>query len=156
MIEDWVRETIKRKAKRMGIRGADLDDAMQDAVLAVYCNFEFNPARGTRRAAIEKTVENLLKMHLRGQKRYRRMLERAPGQQVETVPERQAEIAIDVQEVLDSLEPEDRELCESLAAGHRGNEIAAARRCHHSRIQRQIDRIRELFRKRGLEAWLGA
>jgi len=156
VVEDWVVEMIQGKAKRMGIGDADIDDALQEVVMHVYSRFEHDPARASRRTAMAAVVENRLKMFVRSEARYRRMLEGVAGGETNEEPERGTQLALDVRELFGHMSSEEQDICIALSEGFSANEIAAARNWHPSRVQRAIKRIREIFQYKGMQSWLVA
>lgn len=160
-------ELIERRGKRLGFRGADLDDAVQEAAIAVM-TFEFDEQRAngaTLETALTAVIDRCLRALRRKQSRYARHLQRfldaahaewtnVDAEPVEPHHQVPTDLQLDVRRVLEGLSAGDRQLCEHLATGRSVHQIAELLGCDWHTARRQIDRLRETFVARGLDHWL--
>lgn len=160
-------DLIARRCRRMGFRGADLDDASQEAAIAVMA-FEFDEERANGAsletaltAVIDHCLLSLRRKHGRYAKHLEQFLDTAHAkwsncddEPVEPHYEEPTDLRLDVQAVLATLSIDDQRICSDLAAGRSVHEIAKALGCDWHTVRRQVERVREVFEARGLGRWL--
>lgn len=165
-IDDAHLDLVARRGRRMGFRGPDLDDAVQEAVIAIM-TFEFDEERANGAsletaltAVIDRCLLSLRRKRGRYAKHLNKLLE-AAGEQwtelnepVEPNYEESTDLQLDVQTVLASLSREDRQICRHLADGRSVQQVAAVLGCDWHTAQRHIERIRDVFEKSGLKVGL--
>jgi hypothetical protein len=153
LLDDWKVRLIRQRARRRGFRGQDLEEAVQQAALAV-CNFRYDEARSN--GAAESTVLTAIVDHQlfsirRSQTRRAQHLERyssGSSATYEVTPE--LELSLDVQQVVDSLPPLARRVCLSLCAGASTSAVARELGASWHTIERQAALVRQRFAAAGL------
>jgi RNA polymerase sigma factor (sigma-70 family) len=153
VIDQRKMDLIIERAKRMGFRGCDIDDVLQEVVPAILL-FRFDAARSngaTESTALVSVIDNHLKEMVRAECRYRARLKRV-GARTETSydPFSDENRIIDVQDVMETLSPRERDVCNMLALGCSIHEIAKMRGCGWHTVERLIRDIRERFEEAGL------
>lgn len=74
MLEDWKAKLMIMRARTLGFRGEELDDALQDLALVVAA-FKFDPVRAqgmSEESTLAVVMDNFLRNQLRTQKRRQR------------------------------------------------------------------------------------
>ncbi|MGE3807273.1 MAG: hypothetical protein AB7K24_21630 [Gemmataceae bacterium] len=156
-MEPWKVEVITERAKRLGFRRHDLEDAQQQVVLKLLtCQFDLgNLVKASERTAFTKIVDNLLITLRRSEQRGRARLERYAAETgvTEEVSAgfEQLDMASDVSSALTELSPFDRQICESLTNGDDVTTIAERLNVKWHTIRDHIKRIRLLFERLGLD-----
>lgn len=160
-------DLIARRGRRMGFRGPDLDDAVQEAAIEVM-TFEFDEDRANGAsletaltAVIDRCLLSLRRKHARYVKHMERFLNaesaewtNCDDQPVEPYFKEPVDLQLDVQTILAMLSDDDRQVCTDLAAGRSVREIAHMLGCDWHTVRRQIERIREMFEQNGMGRWL--
>lgn len=167
-LEDWHLELIATRGRRAGFRGADLDDAVQEAAIAVMA-FEFDESRcngATLETALTSVIDRSLWALRRKRSRYQRRMERVieqhtvawtpaganePSEPSYEVP---FDLQCDVRDVLATLSTEDRQICRELAAGRSVLEVASRINRDWHTVRKHIERLREVFGRLGLQWWI--
>lgn len=148
LVEPWKIELIVNRAKQMGFRGSDLDDIQQDIIQDLMC-FRFDPAKSN--GASESTVliaviDHYLTDKLRSDSRRRVCLDRLASEIKQSYDPTQDERRIlDMQRVIETLPPRERDICNLLAQGCSIHEIAKMRVWGWHTVERLIGNIRERF-----------
>jgi DNA-binding NarL/FixJ family response regulator len=158
--EQWKDDLIRLRARRLGFRGHDLDDARQEVALHVW-SFRYQKARSNgacESTALTALVDRQLKALLRRRGRYDRHLERLRCEQAAAAGRNghheRVQLIIDVREAVARLAPIEQAVCHGLASGHSISRIAGdLGRAWHT-IRRIIDGIRTHFETLGLNGWL--
>lgn len=160
-IDHWKLKLVRARAIRMGFRGADLSDVLQEVVLEIL-GFRFEPARAngaTEATALTALIDRRLNMARRREYRYQRHIERIQMwmNSVDTGEldrEEQINRSMDVQCILARLEPEDQELCRMLSAGQSIEVIADQFGCGWHTVKRRVDRLRNIFVENGMDGYM--
>lgn len=158
-VESWKTELIARRARRFGLRGADVEEVQQEIVLHVL-EFEFDPRRAhgaTPETALTALIDHHVKNWLRDRGRYQARIDRwhhaCPRETSVCDVDRHA-LQIDVREAVAQLSDDERAVCEALSRGESLTEIARHVGCGWHTLRRAVERIRCVLRDAGLEAWV--
>ncbi len=149
---------IESRAFRMGVRGAALDDAVTD-VMPHALSFQYDASRSngaSRKTALIAVIDRQLLANRRREQRYQNCLKRAReeiGRHDETTYEDQTELPLDMAEGLNSLNDEERRVCELLSQGSSISEVATYLGCDWHTVQHRVARIRTKFTALGLNEW---
>ena len=166
VVERWKVDLIVGRAKRLGFRRHDLEDAVQEIILDVI-NFEFEPDRSngaTEATALTSLIDNRLKALLRTKRRYQKLQERAAEEQqhvgccCEGEPavllEDQQQLVLDVRQAIAQLPAQEQTACLALSQGNSVSAIAKQLVCCWPTANRIVSRIREHFEAIGLDGWI--
>ncbi|MBX3452480.1 MAG: sigma-70 family RNA polymerase sigma factor [Planctomycetaceae bacterium] len=157
-------DLIRSRARRLGFRRHDLEDAVQEVMLAIL-EFEYDPDKSngaTETTALTTVIDRRLKTLLRSQKRYAGLLSRATDQLAVACQgfddgpyceeagglERVASAELD--EILSSMDEEMQEVCRLLMEGLSTTGIAEQLGMGWHRANRIVDTIRERLQAAGL------
>jgi len=156
LVEPWKVDLIIARAKCMGFRCDEIEDAQQELILEVM-NFRYETRKSngaTETTVLIALIDNLLKKLVRTRARYRAHLDRFREEAERSYePMTGDERAIDVQNVVASLAERDREVCRALGFGLTKHEIAKLLGCGWHTVDRIVGRIRQRFEECGLDAW---
>jgi RNA polymerase sigma factor (sigma-70 family) len=166
LTDEQLLDLIARRGRRMGLWGADLDDAVQDVAPAVF-EFEYDPDKwknASQLTVLIAVIDRNLRSVIRRETRYRRNLRRAVEhlQQrydlldgpLEPSYEEPKELVVDVQAAVAELSEKDQSICTWLGYGLSIIEIAKRLGCDWHTVNRRITHVRQRFEKMGLDAWL--
>jgi len=164
VVEDWKVELIRMRAKRLGIRRHDLEDAQQEIVLDVL-DFRFDAAKSNgacERTALTSLIDRRLMTMLRAKRRYAQRVHSLPTTTEDgpdehepfTEPIPQQQLAMDVREAVDSLSAEEQTICRLLADGESITEIARQLGRSWHTVNRIVGRVRTHFERIGLDGWV--
>lgn len=156
---------IKSRARRMGFRRHDLEDAVQEVMLAVL-EFEFDEEKSngaTETTALTTVIERRLKLLKRSQHRYADLLERATDRlagdcgdcQEGPVDQDQTGEQLEQAEVsacLADLDEETQHIARLLMEGQTPNAIADELGMGWQRVTRLISVIRERLEAAGFHS----
>ena len=154
LVEPWKLNLIISRAKRLGLRGEDIQDIQQELVLDVM-QFRYDRAKSngaTEATALTALIDNYLKKLLRSDARYRGHLDQFSRQEkrsYDPVPDEQQ--AIDVQDAIGALSEQERMVCHALDQGQSKSQIARTLGCGWHTVDRLIHRIRRHLEKFGLD-----
>ena len=158
--EQWKDDLIRIRARRLGFRGHDLEDARQEVALhALSFRYQRSKSNGASEATVLAALaDRQLKALLRRRGRYEHHLEQLRRERATASTrdghERCIELTIDVRDAVAQLTPIEQAVCRGLAHGHSISRIARdLNRAWHT-IRRVIVRIRSHFEAIGLNAWL--
>lgn len=165
LLEEWKVRLMVSRARRLGFRPDEIDDAMQDTVLDVLA-FRFDPAKAngaSEATALTAVIDNRLRMVRRAWRRYQKHVEalrvelgvdEARDRWPEPVEDETALLVLDVREALALLSPKERRLCRALLAGQTRADVArhAGRDWHAA--ARALVHVRRRFQALGLEGWV--
>lgn len=159
VLEQWQVDLIVGRARRLGFRGPDIEDALQDVAIELM-GFRFDPAKAngaSEATAMTSFIDFRLSKLRRKERRYREHLERLQQirPQLPMVVE-QGPLALDVREATAVLAPEEQQICRALSEGKQVTEIAETLGRSWFSVYRVIVRIRRRFADRGLEDWIRA
>ncbi|HPD13882.1 MAG TPA: hypothetical protein PLE19_02985 [Planctomycetota bacterium] len=167
LVEAWKVDLILDRARRKGFRPDELEDVQQDVIQAVM-DFRFEPEKSngaTENTALTALIDKQLTFIQRGRARHHKHHERfkelmgvRDGQPVQDAmvesQERAVALALDVRDAVARLTPQEQVICAALSRGENRFNIAKAIGVSRYELDRAIDRIREQFEKRGLDAWV--
>ena len=155
---------IKSRARLMGFRGHDLEDAVQEVMLAVL-EFQYDPEMpdgGTETTALTTVIDRRLKLLKRSQRRYAGLIDRATQQLAvdhkglddgPIIDDHSAENLVESAEVasaLDGLDAETLQVAVLLMEGETQNAIADQLGMGWQRVARLTGLIRERLEAAGL------
>ncbi len=158
VVDAWKVELIVARARRMGFRRDEINDAQQGMILDVVA-FRFDAAKsnGAKESTVlQALIDNQLKKMCRTTARYRARLERLKEEPLpESACPDQAR-GLDIQAAVASLSEPERAVCRALGEGCSKEEIARRLDCGWHKVDRLVRRIREHFEELGLDAYLAA
>ena len=157
---------MRRRAARLGLCGADLDDVQQEVALRMAA-FQLHEGFDNEDAAFAALV-NFSNLYLqtakRNQQRYYKSLDRIKrsmesrgcDSEGESDPNDLERIDRDqdIQTTLSTLSLDDKELCQALMAGESIDSIAQRLKCGWHTVGRRIRRLRSYFREMGLDGYV--
>jgi DNA-directed RNA polymerase specialized sigma24 family protein len=159
VIEKWKVDLIVLRARRLGFRRQDLEDAQQQIVVALLA-FTFDPQRSngaTEETAVTALIDHQLLALRRARERYASRVsgsdEDLRNDQVLAVDCDQAKhsfVASDVETAMAGMSPAAREVCNSLADGLSLNEISRQMGVGWHTVERQVRSIRQCFEQVGI------
>lgn len=152
VIEPWKVRLICQRARRMGFRGQDLDDAQQQVILALL-DFRFDSAKsnGAKEAtALTAVIDRQLALIRRSESRARRRIEMAKDSCEESYEATETVLVIDVKSAMESLSDLDQRICRELALGSSINELARTLGIGWHAVRARIVSIRQHFQRLGL------
>ena len=164
VVEDWKVELIRVRAKRLGIRRHDLEDAQQGIVLDVL-EFRFDSAKSNgacERTALTSLIDRRLMTILRAKRRYAQHVRPQPSKQADgqdesepfTEPIPQQQLMLDVRDAVADLSAEEQAICRSLANGESIAEIARQLGRNWHAVNRVVGDLRRRFEQIGLDGWV--
>jgi DNA-directed RNA polymerase specialized sigma24 family protein len=166
LVEQWKVDLIVARARRQGVRRADLDDILQEVILAVIAfKYDKQKANGaTETTALTALVDRKIAFIRRGESRTREREKEYCGvkgfrgvRRVEDIStpsdEEGRSLALDVRAGCDILNPVEREICLAKSLGEPECLIADKLGISRYELDRIIDNIRERFRNWGLGEW---
>ncbi len=158
LLEDWKVRLIHHRARRRGFRGQDMDDAVQQVVIA-FLDFRYDESRSN--GASEKTVltaiiDRQLAMLRRSEARERQRIERV-GMSRDAIyePSSNVEIVHVVRTAVGQLSSFERSVCDLLIDGNSTNEIAEEYGVSWHTANAAIERIRRHLQRCGLAEVVG-
>jgi hypothetical protein len=161
---DWKSELIRSRARRLGRRGDEVNEAHQRIFLDVAAfNHDSKRSNGASKAtALTAVIDNRLRNLRRAEKRYVRHLRELWAQRmsligpaVEECPHLRCRLlAHDLQCVLARLSTVERAVCEAMALGRTPSAIARDLGLDRRALARIVGQIREIFAAHDLDAWL--
>ena len=159
---EWKLDLARRRARRLGFRGHDLDDAVQEIIVAVL-EFEYDPAlsNGASQstvltAVIDRQLKGLLRAKRRRDRRQEVVLEelgRARGTSTNGDVD-EPFLGEDVAQAVEQLPAHLQAICSGLANGESMTALAQRLGYNWYTLQRHVDEIREHFQKHGMDGWL--
>ena len=156
LVEPWKVDLIVARAKCMGFRCDEIEDAQQELILDVM-KFRYETAKSngaTETTALVALIDNRLKKLVRTRARYRAHVDRfREDAELSYEPITGDERAIDVRGVVASLAEREREVCRALGFGLTKHEIAKMLGCGWHTVDRIVSHIRQRFEECGLDAW---
>ncbi len=158
--EQWKDDLIRIRARRLGFRGHDLEDARQEVALhALSFRYQRSKSNGASEATVLAALaDRQLKALLRRRGRYEHHLERLRRERAAAAARnghrQRMELIVDVRDAVAQLTPIEQAVCRGLAHGHSISRIASdLDRAWHT-VRRIVVRIRNHFEAIGLSAWL--
>lgn len=152
IFEPWKVKLICQRARRMGFRGCDLDDAQQQVVLALL-DFRFDSAKSngaTEATALTAVIDRQLAMIRRSEARAKQRLEIAQERCEEAYEATEMILAIDVASAIALLPELDQRICRELAQGNSINQLANTLGISWHSARAHIEAIRRHFEELGL------
>jgi len=163
VLEDWKVRLMVSRARRLGFRPHEIDDALQEIVLDVLA-FRFDRARSngaTGATALTAVIDKRLRMVRRAWRRYQQLVARfradrgvdeARDRWPEPVEDETELMAMDVREAVARLPLPQRRLCKSLVREGSLARIARRDRCGWHTVRRSVENLRR--RLAGLKGWV--
>ena len=158
--EQWKDDLIRIRARRLGFRRHDLEDAQQEVALHVLSfRYQQSKSNGASEAtALTALADRQLKALLRRRGRYEHHLERLRRERAAAAARnghrQRMELIVDVRDAVSRLTTIEQAVCRGLAHGHSISRIASdLNRAWHT-VRRIVARIRNHFEAIGLSAWL--
>lgn len=159
VLEDWKVQLIRQRARRKGFRNQDLDDALQQSVLAVL-GFHFEEARSNGAAettVLTAIVDRQLAMIRRCAARERRRIQCTADSRHATYElTSNVEMVTAVRRALTAASPLERQVCTLLSDGHSTNDIAERYGLSWHTVAAAVQRIRRQFERCGLDKLLAS
>lgn len=155
-VEDWKLALIAKRAVKLRFRGADLDDAIQHAVLSLR-DFKYDPhnsRRASEPTALSGWIDYVLLPYRRAQKRAKDRCERYAALQTTLVEGKNVELCDDVQNAIKTLPEFGRKVCELICAGLEVRDLPTALNRPMSEVFSAILSVRRHFIELGLNEWL--
>ena len=155
----WKLDLIARRARRLGLRGPDIDDAVQDLALVVL-DFDYDQQRAggaSEPAVLAGVIDNRLVSLLRSRDRYQMHLAQIaadirPESEIDESQDlSHCELRSDVRDLVNALPADHRDVCHRLMDGESLAEIADDVGCGWHTVRRMLDRIRATFVEAGIE-----
>lgn len=165
IVDAWKIELIASRAKRLGIRRHDLEDAQQEIVLDIL-NFRFDAAKSNgacERTALTSLIDRRLMTIARTKKRYEKHVgpmpkktrdDGAEEREPSTEPIEQHSLAMDVREAIGALSDDEQAVCAALAGGASTADIARQLGRSWHGAAKLVARVRRHFEVLGLDAWI--
>lgn len=159
---EWKLDLARCRARRLGFRGHDLDDAVQEIIIAVL-EFEYDPARSNGASpstALTAVIDRQLKALLRAKRRRDRRQEQALEELGRTrgmATNGDADepfLGQDVAQAVAQLPAHLQAICTGLANGESMTALAQRLGCNWYTLQRHVDEIRAHFQSHGMDGWL--
>lgn len=160
LIEKWKIDLIVSRAKRLGFRRQDLEDAQQQIVIELL-EFAFDPARSngaTEETAVTALIDHQLLTLRRSRARYAERVTASDDQWgsdesliADDSIQEQVATNTDIATGIAQLSPLARQICEALSDGLSVNETAQRLGVGWHTVERQVRSIRECFRRLGID-----
>ncbi len=157
-------DLIAARARRLGFRRQDIEDAQQQIVL-VLMDFRFDAAKSngaTEKTVITAIIDRQLLAIRRSRRRYASHVagsEHIPLDVADATDsktsQRQFAMMVDLEKARTHLSSEAREICDSLAGGSSLNAIAEQMGLSWHTVRRQVVQIRQCFVRLGIDATIG-
>ena len=164
LVEDWKVELIGTRAKRLGIRRHDLEDAEQEIILDILeFRFDITKSNGAcERTALTSLVDHRLMTMRRTKRRYTQRVEPLPNTDDDweeehapfTEPIPQQQLVMDVREAVGGLTAEEQTICKLLADGESITSIARQLGRSWHAANKIVTRLRGPFEYLGLDGWV--
>jgi len=165
LLEQWKVQLMIRRARRLGFRPDEIDDALQELVLDVLA-FRFEPGKSngaTEATALTAVIDKRLRTIRRAWRRYQKYVaalrrERGVDEGRDLWPEpaedATAILILDVREAIAMLSAKERRLCRALLAGQTLADVARRTGCDWHVPARVLAHVRRQFQALGLEGWV--
>lgn len=165
LLDRWKVRLMARRARRLGFRPDEIDDAMQELVFDVLA-FRYDAARSggaSEATALTAVIDNRLRTLRRGWRRYRKHVaalrarsgvDEARGRWPEPVEDETAVLVMDVRGAVALLSAREQRLCRALLAGRTLADVARRRGCDWHVPARVLAHVRRRFEALGLKGWV--
>jgi len=164
LLESWKVQLIVERAKRKGFRAHEIEDALQEIVLALL-NYQYDPNQpngGSEKTAvtslIDKNLTFIQRTRARHAKHVQKYGERLGSRKEEdqldwsqAEAEHRIDLRYDMATVGSRMKPLEREICTGLSQGKSRLQIAKSLGLTPYRLDRIIDEIADVLREAGLE-----
>lgn len=153
--EEWKVEMAIRRARRMGFRRHDLEDAVQELLLTIV-GFVYDPERAGGRSELQALCGLLDRRLIDMRRTLRRQAKFSePMPAVEHgVPSADQDLSLDMRLLVERMPRADREICKYLGLGFTPLEIAGKTELSAWDVRTRVDALRVKFREYGLEQYL--
>lgn len=153
LLEDWKVRLIRRRARRRGFRGQDMDDAVQQVVIA-FLDFRYDESRSngaSETTVLTAIIDRQLAMIRRGEARERQRIEQvATSRDASYEPSNNEEVVHVVRAAIGQLSSFDRGVCDLLVDGHSTNEVAEEYGISWHTANAAVERIRRHLERSGV------
>ncbi len=163
LLEQWKVRLMASRAKRLGFRPDQIEDAQQELVLDVLA-FRFDPLRSngaTEATALTALIDKRLRAIQRASRRYRNRLtglkaqlgvDEARDRWPHPVEDMTELLVMDVREAVSRLPSPQRRLCKALIREGSLARVARRDRCGWHTVGRSVEGLRR--RLAGLKGWV--
>ena len=165
LIAGWKLDLLLARAHRLNFNRDELEDLQQELVLDIL-NFDYDPHNAfgaTEETALTRVIDNRLISILRkklsdavGRQEYLRRFGADGGEpiwlDVEAAEEAQRDLSLDVEQILASLPPLERQACLAFAKGMSKNAVAEELGIPWREVTAIAGRLRKLFTDAGIAA----
>lgn len=164
-MEDWKVRLIETRARQLGFRDADLDDAMQDCVWELLgFTFQAEKARQATEktvyyAVIDRILRTLRFRRLRHTSRFVHVDDFGTDEGLDVSGAGESEMldkarSLDLAAAIEELTARSQSLCAALAEGASLRESAKRLGWSWREVENEVAVIRRHFAERGLDGWL--
>ncbi len=155
VLEKWEVRLIKSRAKKLGFFDHEIDDALQEVVIALLTWPEpwAELPEEQRQDLLPAISDNLLRKTMRSEGRRRKRETAIAIPEDATYSDEAMLREVDITAALDTLEEPERQICKMLAAGHSVSDIAQKLDSSWFVVNGIVNRVRQTFEKAGLEQW---
>lgn len=147
IMESWKINLIVSRAKRHGLKSHEIPDLLQECVLVILdIKHDLDHASGaTERTLLVAVVDKLILKMKRTEQRYQMHVERL-GQTVSEFSREEIDMqAIEVADVIETLTPQEKAVCNGLAEGTSKSQIAQDLGCDWHTVNHIVHRLRQYF-----------
>ena len=151
VLEDWKVKLALRRARRMGFRDDELDDVIQDLVISLMdIEYDAEHANGASEKTMLTSVIDQQLYKMRRANYRRECLEQSIALSGdETYDNADVERRMNVESVVDTLDDQQRQVCELLSQGCTKAAIAEKLGCSWYVVEQIMSDIRTQFEERG-------
>jgi|WetSurMetagenome_2_1015567.scaffolds.fasta_scaffold20508_3 RNA polymerase sigma factor (sigma-70 family) len=154
--EQWQAELALARIRRFGFPEHEWPDLLQELAMKVN-GFAFDLAKsnGAKASTVLRTViDRHLTSHARAKRRARQNYMKYRQLRVTDIAPDDVELRVDVRQVIATLTPRQRAICEGLGRGQSMEVIAKRLGCSLMSVWRSKRWIRKRFEEAGLNGWL--
>jgi DNA-directed RNA polymerase specialized sigma24 family protein len=158
LVEQWKVDLIASRARRMGFRDDEIDDAQQRIVVELLkFKFDVKKSNGAKEStALQSLIDNQLIKICRSNGRYHAHLDHLRVGTHDGLYFENEDRRLDMQDAIEQLSEREQKVCWALSEGLSKDEIAKLLHCAWHTVERLIRRIRQYFSDLGLDGYLWA
>ena len=161
LLPAWKHKLIIQRALARGVPPEDLAEVQQEVILAVL-GYQHDPSKGaTEKSVLYVVIDRQISLYQRAHarrlnlhERYRDAQEALHANPIAANEQAARDLREDVHAVLSTLPAKDRQICDGLADGYPVSALLIRLGINRYEMERTVGRIRDRFRKAGLD--LGA
>jgi len=156
VVEDWKADLAISRARRLGFKRQDLEDAVQEIIMAVLA-FEFDPEKAggcSEKQSLCGLIDRRLIDLLRSKRRKTCKVDEQPVEELVDKKSEDLDAGVDVRLALERRGETDRDLCKLLSKGRTLNQIAAKLGWSLRYTKNRIAELREYFQQYGLAEYV--